>query len=486
MRILYHPSGSWTLWIQFQTNSPNTTTFDPEWDVDTSSYNWKMDYDDGTEELTSPSFYGWVHTYADGTVKTVSIYYQVWDWNTLNSIEMASDHIYGDLDLSDVNIVFGSAFNLRLDNNSELTDVIFDDSDFGGGKIGTWTIINCDMTDTFDMSMWTCIKTNAWIQIENNPNLTAIDFPSALDSGCTGTLYVLDLGRNDLSSLDISAFTAWASNAIIRVDANSSLSSVTFPASMTGSISYIEFPGCALTDNIDISFIPDFTGNVSIIFDNNSGITGLTFPSGPFSGSLLRYAVANCNISGDIDLTDFVNFGAAVNIYVNGNSGITDVIFADSDVVIPGVLQNFYGYDCDLTGILDLSMFGDIYTGAGIRVYNNSNLTGIDLMSNSGSTGTLATFIANDCDLGYIDFTGIPNCTDRNSCIINLNNNTMTESEVDDILVDLDTISSGGYTGRFIYIAGGDSSTANSPPSATGLTAKTSLEGKGFTVNVNS
>jgi len=62
--------------------------------------------------------------------------------------------------------------------------------------------------------------------------------------------------------------------------------------------------------------------------------------------------------------------------------------------------------------------------------------------------------------------------------VLQLNNNALTQTAVDRVLTSLD---SAGGTGGSVRLEGG----TNAAPSATGLTAKTNLESKGWTVTVN-
>jgi hypothetical protein len=128
-------------------------------------------------------------------------------------------------------------------------------------------------------------------------------------------------------------------------------------------------------------------------------------------------------------------------------------------------------------------MFTSLYSTAAIRSYSNTGLTDI-IMPNA--SGKLRYFYAYGCDLGYICFTGITSATSVNSSNIQLQNNNMTAGEVDHILVDLDTISVSGYTSRAIDISGTNAAPTNGGVTGyDGITAKSNLETKGFTVTTS-
>ena len=143
-----------------------------------------------------------------------------------------------------------------------------------------------------------------------------------------------------------------------------------------------------------------------------------------------------------------------------------------------------------------------------LQIENNTSVTQLNLLSNpsvsyfraDGCTSldtvgfaipganVLDHFELNNCNFDYTDvsnyFTNIPNMTDVNNCTIILTGNAMTVSEINKVLADLDSISSGGYTGRSIDVS------SNAAPDTTsggnnGVAAVSSLQGKGFTVTTD-
>ena len=63
---------------------------------------------------------------------------------------------------------------------------------------------------------------------------------------------------------------------------------------------------------------------------------------------------------------------------------------------------------------------------------------------------------------------------------IDLRNNNMTSTEVNTFLDDFDSISTGGYSSRFVKIEGTNSDPTSGPPD--GDAAVTNLTDNGFTV----
>jgi hypothetical protein len=122
------------------------------------------------------------------------------------------------------------------------------------------------------------------------------------------------------------------------------------------------------------------------------------------------------------------------------------------------------------TGIstLDLSDCVDL-VNCQVNSSGSAPLTSIDL-SNCASLVVLA---ATTQSLTTID---VGDCVEMRE--IAMTNNALDEAAVDGVLVDLDSF---GLNDGSADLSGG----TNAPPSATGLTAKASLEGRGWTVMVN-
>jgi hypothetical protein len=121
---------------------------------------------------------------------------------------------------------------------------------------------------------------------------------------------------------------------------------------------------------------------------------------------------------------------------------------------------------CNFSGDFDFTIFPNINE---IRVQNNnftsinaSNLLNLEFLNSS-----------NNPNLSNLDITGSPSVQ-----YIFANNCAIPTIQVDSILVQLDT---NGVTDGTVNLSGG----TNGIPTATGLAAKISLEGKGWTVTVN-
>lgn len=118
------------------------------------------------------------------------------------------------------------------------------------------------------------------------------------------------------------------------------------------------------------------------------------------------------------------------------------------------------------------------------RCYNSTSLTSL-IMPNSATFKSSVQ--AYNCDLGYVDFTNNTSIFAANNISHLLQNNNMTATEVNHILVDLaahvSSESAGGdYTGRSLNISGTNAAPDSTSGGFDGLTAKAILESKGITV----
>jgi hypothetical protein len=130
-------------------------------------------------------------------------------------------------------------------------------------------------------------------------------------------------------------------------------------------------------------------------------------------------------------------------------------------------------------------------------IESNDVLTEISLplLSTVGDKNSIANnAVLTEISLPLLSTVGDKNVIQNNAALTNItisstgftaigdyyfNNNALSEETVDNILIAFDN---SGIENKTIFLDGG----TNSVPSAAGLTAKSNLEGKGWTVNVNS
>lgn len=184
----------------------------------------------------------------------------------------------------------------------------------------------------------------------------------------------------------------------------------------------------------NLSNLQDFRADWnSLTTVNLSGLSNLTYVDvsdseipGTSNPSLTSINLTGCTALQELRLDDN-DFSAGIpNL-----TGLTSLTWLDLD-------------QCGITGNVDLSML--------------PALTGFDLGGNAGVTSV--------------------NLPESSFNDVNINNAALTEASVNYILGWLD---GGGATNGYVDLSGGTSAI----PTGDGLTAKSNLEGKGWTVNVN-
>lgn len=268
------------------------------------------------------------------------------------------------------------------------------------------------------------------------------------------------------------------------------------------------------------TYIAEITGdldNITQFIADNNRITGIT---GLKTGLLTVFNISNNLYVGNLDLS---NAAISGTFHIFANFGMTGITTASSG---NGVVTSWLSYQTGLSGIIDLSnipisttfwshicpdletytfassgngVVNDmrIYSGGleyldlsniqvrSLQVRSNTNMTSLTLNSSNGLLNAIRAYLS---DLGYIDFTGCSLAA--NNVLISIYSNNMTATEVNHILVDLYSLVSsegvgGDYTGRSIDISGTNAAPDGTSGGYDGLTAKTNLQGKGFTVTTN-
>jgi hypothetical protein len=267
---------------------------------------------------------------------------------------------------------------------------------------------------------------------------------------------------------------------------------------------------------------------VAEVSGNLTNITGITIDSNKMTkienlttGILTRFVVSANPYNAAIDMSKCrINTGAS-EFVLDGMTTITELKFAQSGNVRMG---GMYAGSSKIYGSLDLSslpiggsfnlgtqpeiisvlfsstnnlklttwvLIGSKLTTADFTnvpienlfyMYNNTNLTSI-IFASSGN-GALKDIRLYGCNLDYINFTTGGFNLAANNCSIQLQNNGMVVGDVNHVLVDLDSIATSGYTGRVINIGGTNADPDSSSGGYDGLSAKASLEAKGFTVTI--
>jgi len=179
------------------------------------------------------------------------------------------------------------------------------------------------------------------------------------------------------------------------------------------------------------AFYADYNGLQSV---NLSGLTNLVIVD-----------ISDCDVPG-------TTTNSLTSVNLSGCTALTTLRLDDSE---------FSGGIPSLTGLTSLSTvnFGRVNSPSIIDMSGVVNLADADFFQNTNLTSLII------ADTQPISYLGVRNCA-------------LTETAVDDILV---TLSNNGVSNGEVTLDGGTSAT----PSATGLAAKTVLEGNGWTVSVN-
>lgn len=272
----------------------------------------------------------------------------------------------------------------------------------------------------------------------------------------------LYVNGDSLSALDPSALTSlthlWAySNLLTSIDVSALTSLVQLWLQNNSIASAINLASHSALDDVDLG---------------NNQITSLVLPT---SSSITYLDIAE-NL---LTTVDFSN-----------QSSLTDLICGDNpftslDLSGCTSLDYFYMFDVTTLASLDLSSnvtltYVDVEYNTGLTSLNLANLANVTdlVIPGNGLTSldcsdmsSLTYLAASDNAIASADLSGIP------VDYIELYNNNLNQAAVDQVLCDLDA---NGYSNGSIDITG------NAIPSATGLACKTSLEGKGWSVIVDS
>jgi hypothetical protein len=311
------------------------------------------------------------------------------------------------------------------------------------------------LCDTIDISLLTGLT---HIYLYNNTSLSGI--VNATTSTVITRYWAYSCGLT--GTLDMSGLTGLGGD--VKLYVNYGVTSIINPVSSQVFTNYdCSFMG--IVGNLDMSGLTGLGGSFNCAI--NPTLTSITNPTN--TALITTYQCRSCNITGVLNIS-MMNLSGSIILW--SNILMTGV----SNPTTSAIISTYTVYNCGLTGTLDMS--GLTGLSGTFQVFGNSGLTSI---TNPITSGVFDSYSASNCDIGYIDFTSMANLTDVNNSNISLENNNMTATEVDDILVDLANISSDGYTSRIIKMDG-----SNAAPSPTGEAAIDTLRAftNPFTVTV--
>jgi hypothetical protein len=385
------------------------------------------------------------------------------------------------------------------------------------------TNINAPVDGPFDPSIqsFTGVDDFQW-EFENGEVLFGSSI-STNDSGLDGTIQNVSLCSEDLTKIesidmdDIGLYGDFDVTQLINtysfgLQNNSDLTSYIIGSGVD--VQYIHLGNCNISEfNLSAR---TFNGS-SLLLSGNSNLTTVNFGDNTHNATGLLY-ISDCNTT-TLDFTKWLTIGS---LQGNNNTNLSTILINHSFTITQAISftsTSITSFDWSNANIVSSNFF--------FALNNNSNLTTIN---NPTTSGVFSSYRANNCNLLSIDFSGLtglsgtvslhnnlllssvilpigtetisnlsiyncslttinildmPNMTNINNGGYNLQNNSMTAAQVNKILVDLDAISIGVYTGRTINIAGTNAAVDSTSGGNDGLAAITSLQGKGFTITYN-
>ena len=302
---------------------------------------------------------------------------EIIDFSKVTKLDVSSQNMQDNLDIR----LFTKITDFQANTNIKITSIT---NPINSETFTTYTVNNCNITGTLDLSSLTNLSGN--LQLHTNPNLTGITNPISPKAITSYYAHTCDL----TGTLDLSGLTGLGGN--LRLYSNPNLTGITNPvSSQTFTIYFVA--GCNLTGTLDLSGLTGLAGNIYLY--SNPNLTGITNPVS--SQTITKYHAYACDITGTLDLSGLTGLGGEFN--VNGNSNLTDI----TNPISSKLFTLYNAQACDITGTLDLS--GLTGLGGQFTVTSNPNLTGI---TNPVSSQTFVYYKAPACGLtGTLDLSGL-------------------------------------------------------------------------------
>ena len=274
------------------------------------------------------------HVYADTSEKTVSV--SVEAFTDVTGLGSFADKDITEIQFSELSSLGGS---ILFNANAELATAILPNS--STGTIGFMYFQDCTALTALDISGFSLFNSSR-LYFHNLPNLTSLTLPAA--DSCTGSNF----------------FHFYCYNT-------------------------------AIAGNLDLRFLNGITLNNRNRFfiNDNPNLTGLNIPTKTEGNGFDRFLAYNNDLTGTLDLSAMQRTGGLFRLWdFHGNANLTEIKLPDNSATIA---INIYAYNCNLTGVLDGSMF----KAGNILMNNNPNLTEI----REFAAGSVGSFDASDCDL---------------------------------------------------------------------------------------
>lgn len=222
-----------------------------------------------------------------------------------------------------------------------------------------------------------------------------------------------------------------------------------------------------------------------ITLSNNAVITSVTLPesdtifNSTASGSLVNFA--GCINLTDIDMSGFHGIGGYIQAYsCTSLTGLTLPTYIVSGVK---AIQRFHFYNTapppvGIVGPIDLSLLTNF--GGDVRFQNNPLISSITWPL---TTNRVSNINLSNCGVGYIDLRPLSgySYTVGSSVVIAANTNNISLTDMNHLLVDLDTL---GWSGGTLTANAGNNGYDGSSGGYDGTTARANLITKSWTVTL--
>jgi len=376
---------------------------------------------------------------------------------TLNNYQVFSTGIIGNLDMTPITANISSFI---VNNNPTLTGITHNTT---SSVINGYAAYSCNLTGNLNLP-FTGLAGNFQVQI--NPNLTGITHSPSSNSISNYLAFVCNLTGN----LDLTPLSGLGGD--FRVQTNPNLTGIIHSPTPNNFTRYYA-NNCNLTGNLDLTPLSGLGGDFRI--QSNSGLTSVTHSVS--SQNFTTYYVDNCNLTGNLDLTPLSGLGGDFQIY--SNSGLTSITHSPS----PNNFTIYYANNCNLTGTLDLSPLTKLGgstsgTTGNVILFSNPNLTNIifptstQFFRNVSNISGNRAFSLYGCNLDYVDFTPLSGATmvsgtTQGRATIELQNNNMSTTDVNHILVDFSGITTSNHP-RWSEVTLNISGTNVAPDSSSG------------------
>lgn len=350
---------------------------------------------------------------------------------------------------------------------------------------------NSGSGDTFDPSItYTGGDTPIWEfesgHTENGASISVLGSTAGLDSTTqTVTLKVVDLAQitgidigidNIVGNVDFSTLTNLTS---IKTFVNSGITGYTFPT-LTGVIDFFSQAVTGLSGTLDLTDLQFTTGGLIALGGNNT--TDISFNTTPQTISRIDVSSTSSH-SGNLNLTMFAfAIGATTaSINISNSSSITTISLHATNA---GTVDSF---NCSTSGLTSIDL-NTLNVVEFIQANDCTSLTSVTL-GTIGLTEATSFIKINNCTSlsSYVNLTGVSLSGGVTNIDIDFSGDALTAAAVNNMLVDLDSNLPGTApaTANIRFNGGTNAAPDTTSGGFNGSAAKTSLQGKGYTVNTN-